>query len=299
MSRDLLKKVSGCFLAVVFISIPLRDEVADGLGAGAYDFRDIAALEKRAVARVEVQHAYGMLAGSIQDGHGHRRIAPRSKPASLRRGIAPFMHQLFTAAVPATRIGGPLNRTSLDPPLLPEALLPRSGEMICVHGEPRLRGAGLGAIVGSDFVGRPGFGVPGRVYRTKRNALTLGQTFRSDSGQQKTRAVVAGAGFSDRLGTDPRSESGAGERNRTLDLLITSELLYQLSYTGAACRGTRRVCIVMKKMQALRGRLYLTMVRRGRLGSSSPPSSPEGASASEPSGAAGAVAPWAPASGGS
>lgn len=26
---------------------------------------------------------------------------------------------------------------------------------------------------------------------------------------------------------------GAGERNRTLDLLITSELLYQLSYTGS------------------------------------------------------------------
>jgi hypothetical protein len=26
--------------------------------------------------------------------------------------------------------------------------------------------------------------------------------------------------------------SGAGERSRTLDLLITSELLYQLSYTG-------------------------------------------------------------------
>ena len=25
---------------------------------------------------------------------------------------------------------------------------------------------------------------------------------------------------------------GAGERNRTLDLLITSELLYQLSYSG-------------------------------------------------------------------
>lgn len=25
---------------------------------------------------------------------------------------------------------------------------------------------------------------------------------------------------------------GAGERNRTLDLLITNELLYQLSYTG-------------------------------------------------------------------
>jgi hypothetical protein len=26
--------------------------------------------------------------------------------------------------------------------------------------------------------------------------------------------------------------TGAGERNRTLDLLITSELLYQLSYAG-------------------------------------------------------------------
>jgi hypothetical protein len=27
-------------------------------------------------------------------------------------------------------------------------------------------------------------------------------------------------------------DHGAGERNRTLDLLITNELLYQLSYTG-------------------------------------------------------------------
>ena len=26
--------------------------------------------------------------------------------------------------------------------------------------------------------------------------------------------------------------NGAGERSRTLDLLITSQLLYQLSYTG-------------------------------------------------------------------
>ena len=31
---------------------------------------------------------------------------------------------------------------------------------------------------------------------------------------------------------------GAGERNRTLDLLITNELLYQLSYTGVS-RETR------------------------------------------------------------
>ena len=30
---------------------------------------------------------------------------------------------------------------------------------------------------------------------------------------------------------------GAGERNRTLDLLITSELLYQLSYTGVGGPG--------------------------------------------------------------
>ena len=29
-----------------------------------------------------------------------------------------------------------------------------------------------------------------------------------------------------------RSESGAGDRSRTYDLLITNELLYQLSYTG-------------------------------------------------------------------
>jgi hypothetical protein len=28
--------------------------------------------------------------------------------------------------------------------------------------------------------------------------------------------------------------TGAGERSRTLDLLITNELLYQLSYTGEA-----------------------------------------------------------------
>ena len=33
---------------------------------------------------------------------------------------------------------------------------------------------------------------------------------------------------------------GAGERNRTLDLLITSELLYQLSYTGTVDRGVAR-----------------------------------------------------------
>ena len=47
--------------------------------------------------------------------------------------------------------------------------------------------------------------------------------------------------------------SGAGERNRTLDLLITSELLYQLSYTGTARPGgTRRDCIVMKKGDSFR-----------------------------------------------
>ncbi len=32
--------------------------------------------------------------------------------------------------------------------------------------------------------------------------------------------------------TTPPDEDGAGERSRTLDLLITSQLLYQLSYTG-------------------------------------------------------------------
>ena len=29
------------------------------------------------------------------------------------------------------------------------------------------------------------------------------------------------------------SENGAGDRSRTYDLLITNQLLYQLSYTGA------------------------------------------------------------------
>jgi hypothetical protein len=29
-----------------------------------------------------------------------------------------------------------------------------------------------------------------------------------------------------------KEKSGAGERNRTLDLFITNELLYRLSYTG-------------------------------------------------------------------
>ncbi len=32
---------------------------------------------------------------------------------------------------------------------------------------------------------------------------------------------------------------GAGERNRTLDLLITSELLYQLSYSGKQALGPK------------------------------------------------------------
>ena len=32
-----------------------------------------------------------------------------------------------------------------------------------------------------------------------------------------------------------RGGSGAGDRSRTYDLLITNELLYQLSYTGTGC----------------------------------------------------------------
>ena len=34
-------------------------------------------------------------------------------------------------------------------------------------------------------------------------------------------------------GTPPRVKYGAGNRSRTDDLLITSQLLYQLSYAGA------------------------------------------------------------------
>ena len=42
-------------------------------------------------------------------------------------------------------------------------------------------------------------------------------------------ADLQSAAFS-HFATPPRD--GAGERSRTLDLLITSQLLYQLSYTG-------------------------------------------------------------------
>ena len=37
---------------------------------------------------------------------------------------------------------------------------------------------------------------------------------------------------SEHLRLEAFAVTGAGERNRTLDLLITSELLYQLSYSG-------------------------------------------------------------------
>jgi hypothetical protein len=63
--------------------------------------------------------------------------------------------------------------------------------------------------------------------------------------QPKKTRILNGCGLSDYLAIFFALRIGAGERNRTLDLLITSELLYQLSYTGTACRGTRRVCIVM------------------------------------------------------
>ncbi len=44
-------------------------------------------------------------------------------------------------------------------------------------------------------------------------------------GSPKEKAQPCGLGFFLDL-------NGAGERNRTLDLLITNELLYRLSYTG-------------------------------------------------------------------
>src|SRR5690606_17081892 len=85
---------------------------------------------------------------------------------------------------------------------------------------------------------------------------------------------------------------GAGERNRTLDLLITSELLYQLSYTGGcAARRTRRAKgqYCKEKAGVPRRADYLTIVRCGRLDSPSPPS--EGVSGGES-----APAPWSGAS---
>lgn|GEM_PF-1792542 len=41
------------------------------------------------------------------------------------------------------------------------------------------------------------------------------------------------------------SKRGANERTRTADLLITSELLYQLSYIGKDSVGTPETCAVL------------------------------------------------------
>jgi hypothetical protein len=50
---------------------------------------------------------------------------------------------------------------------------------------------------------------------------------------------------------------GAGERNRTLDLLITSELLYQLSYTGF---------FVQTRIVKENAKPYFTTFKCGRFG---------------------------------
>ena len=52
-----------------------------------------------------------------------------------------------------------------------------------------------------------------------------------NGGNEKARTGRAFAFFAISPGED---EIGAGERSRTLDLLITNELLYQLSYTGVS-----------------------------------------------------------------
>lgn len=49
MSLDSLTKVSAGCLVAVFISIPFRDEVANGFGARTNNFHNIVALEERAV----------------------------------------------------------------------------------------------------------------------------------------------------------------------------------------------------------------------------------------------------------
>jgi hypothetical protein len=50
---------------------------------------------------------------------------------------------------------------------------------------------------------------------------------------------------------------GAGERNRTLDLRITSALLYQLSYTGPATRPPAPPCLHGKTGYAWTGKAGL------------------------------------------
>lgn len=49
MSLDSLTNVADGFLVTVFISIPFRDKVANGLGSSANDFHNIISLEKSAV----------------------------------------------------------------------------------------------------------------------------------------------------------------------------------------------------------------------------------------------------------
>ena len=59
----------------------------------------------------------------------------------------------------------------------------------------------------------------------KFSRCSLTNKWPSDQDPQKQKA-------SEHLRLEAFAATGAGERNRTLDLLITSELLYQLSYSG-------------------------------------------------------------------
>ena len=69
---------------------------------------------------------------------------------------------------------------------------------------------------------------------SKSVALPLGYTPKDGGGGQIRTAEPEGADLQSAafslFATPPKDD--AGERSRTLDLLITSQLLYQLSYTG-------------------------------------------------------------------
>ena len=64
------------------------------------------------------------------------------------------------------------------------------------------------------------------------NRIQLKAVQVSDSQNEKTRQKAGFSGVSEILKAFSGTLYGAGTRSRTRDLLITSQLLYQLSYTG-------------------------------------------------------------------
>ena len=80
---------------------------------------------------------------------------------------------------------------------------------------------------------------------------------------------------------------GAGTRNRTQDLLITNQLLYQLSYAGTRLAFRRAVYRARGHGRAMHpfGLPHFTRVSRGRSPGAEGPAGPDGGSGGRSSGA--------------